>query len=339
MIFVVTGGCLAVGLAVFTDVFDSSSSSPSSSSASTSTSTAAPVQPVATTTTPPASSPTATPTQQPSDFQAPPLPRYTTIGTYRTLETYPHDPKAFAQGLEVKNTTHLYESIGLYGQSAMRIVETKTGRVTLETTMDPAFFGEGATLVTPTDGSEPFLLQLTWKEQTAFLYHAETLQEISRFPYQTTNTQGWGAAYDTHQDVVYVTDGTEFVHTWKMVRNDKGQWSYQEISKIPVTFELNRPDMQGPQTLKQVNEIEYDPTTRTLLANVWFQNVIIRIDIASGRVTHTYDLTAIYPDRTPEADVLNGIAVIPNQPGRLYVTGKLWPHLFYIELVDGPART
>ena len=274
-----------------------------------------------------------------SAFQPLPVPRYTQRGTYRLLEIYPHDPQAFSQGLEVKNATHLYESIGLYGESAMRIVETKTGDVTRETVMPQAFFGEGVTLVQGDSGNhKPYLLQLTWQEKIAFTYHPETLEELSRFPYETTNTQGWGMAYDMHKDVVYVTDGTEFVHTWKLTTRDDGV-SYQEIAKVAVTFEFEPPpsdgtSSNGPRTLARINELEYDPTTRTLLANVWYENVLVRIDIPTGKVIKVYDLSSIYTNRDPEADVLNGIAAIPNQPGRFYVTGKKWPSLYYIELVE-----
>ena len=264
------------------------------------------------------------------------LPRLRTKrGTYRLMDRWPHDPAAFCQGLEVKNQTHLYESIGLYGDSAMRIVETRTGEVKLENTMPATYFGEGVSFITDSSGSgDPYLLQLTWKERTAFLYDPETLEEVSRFPYETTNKQGWGIAYDMHRHVAYVTDGTEFVHTWKLIAADDGTVSYQEIAKVPVTIQLSDANSDTPQTLRRINELEYDPSTRTLLANVWFENVLIRIDVDSGFVTRVYDLSSIYTDRDPSADVLNGIAIIPNEPGRLYVTGKLWPTLYYIELVD-----
>ena len=349
--------------AVSTDTFDKSSppvSTQSSSSASASE------EDVSTTKNSPSASPTSTNTHQsdastnaptsptkasttqeanePTETETSSQPLYTQRGSYRLLDQWPHDTKAYCQGLEVKNKTHLYESIGLYGESAMRIVETRTGMVTLQTNMADAYFGEGVTLVhPPNDDLDPYLLQLTWREKTAFTYHPETLEQLASFSYQTTNSQGWGGAFDLHQKdkhIVYVTDGTQFVHTWQMSQNNNndndqvvpGTWSYQEIAKVPVTFHF--PEMQGPSNLRHVNELEYDPFTRTLLANVYFENVLIRIDIDTGFVTKVYDLSSLYTDRTPEADVLNGIAVIPNEPGRLYVTGKLWPFLYYIELVD-----
>jgi glutamine cyclotransferase len=272
---------------------------------------------------------------------------YTQRGTYRIHAQYPHDPKAFCQGLEVKNDTHVYESVGNYGVSAIRIVQITTGQVTLETPMDGDLFGEGVTLVTPPSPNEkddnesslsPFLIQLTWREQTAVMYHPETLVETGRFLYETTNTQGWGIAYNVHQpgkqNLVYVTDGTQFVHTWVLEQDDElGDWSYRELSKVPVTFHLEGRS-EEPVTLNRINELEYDAYTGTLLANVWFQDVLIRIDVQSGFVTKVYDFSKLYKDRAPGSDVFNGIAAIPNRPGHYYVTGKWWPVLYHIELIE-----
>ena len=277
------------------------------------------------------STPKEAPQTTPTAPTAPTTAVYTQRGSFRVEAEYPHDPQAFCQGLEVKNDTHLYESIGLYQQSAMRIVELRTGNVQQETSMEDELFGEGATLI---QSPEPLLVQLTWKEKTALVYHPESLAEIERFPYQTTNGQGWGIAYDTHRPgIVYVTDGTEFVHTWELERDVTGSLSYQETSKVPVTFQFpESPD--GPVTLKRINELEYDPHTRTLLANVWYQDVLVRIDIDTGFVTKVYDLTSLYKDRAPGADVFNGIAVIPDKPGQFYATGKLWPVLFHLTLLE-----
>jgi hypothetical protein len=53
-------------------------------------------------------------------------PKETPLYTYRVVQTYPHDPKAFTQGLEYYNG-FLYESTGLEGQSSLRKVELRTG--------------------------------------------------------------------------------------------------------------------------------------------------------------------------------------------------------------------
>ena len=61
---------------------------------------------------------------------------------------------------------------------------------------------------------------------------------------------------------------------------------------------------------------------------------IARISPETGKVLSWIDLTGILPlaDRRANVDVLNGIAY-DEEKERLFVTGKLWPKLFEIELV------
>ncbi|HEY1768472.1 MAG TPA: glutaminyl-peptide cyclotransferase, partial [Terracidiphilus sp.] len=48
--------------------------------------------------------------------------------TYKIIHTYPHDPRAYTQGLLYQDG-HLYESTGLNGRSSLRMVDLETGRV------------------------------------------------------------------------------------------------------------------------------------------------------------------------------------------------------------------
>jgi glutamine cyclotransferase len=62
----------------------------------------------------------------------------------------------------------------------------------------------------------------------------------------------------------------------------------------------------------------------------------LRIDPASGQVTGVVDMAGLLDFAPPAAqptDVLNGIAY-NEESGRLFVTGKLWPAVFEIELVE-----
>ncbi len=71
-----------------------------------------------------------------------------------------------------------------------------------------------------------------------------------------------------------------------------------------------------------------------ILANVWKTERIARIAPESGRVTAWIDLSGILKAEEGSApvDVLNGIAYDAAND-RLFVTGKLWPKLFEIEIV------
>jgi glutamine cyclotransferase len=89
----------------------------------------------------------------------------------------------------------------------------------------------------------------------------------------------------------------------------------------------------------RLNELEW--VDGELFANVWGQDVIARIDASTGRVLGWIDLTGLLkPEErgTTSADaVLNGIAY-DGKRHRLFVTGKLWPKLFEIQVVKDQNR-
>src|SRR5688572_18603929 len=60
----------------------------------------------------------------------------------KILRTFPHDRKAFTQGL-LFYEGHLYESTGLQGQSTLRRVDLETGVVQSQVTLEAPLFGEG----------------------------------------------------------------------------------------------------------------------------------------------------------------------------------------------------
>jgi len=266
--------------------------------------------------------PTTTTTTTPS--VAPPTPLLTTVGSFELLETVPHDSDAFTQGLQLVNGT-LYEGTGLYGESEMRIVDLQTGAVLDRHVMDGQYFGEGISYYADETTGQGKLIQLTWKEQTGFLYDPATLEATGNFTYETTTTQGWGISYRPASHEFLVSDGSQYIHTWD------ASTLQETTQKVPVT--VLREGMLQASTVRQINELEWDPFTDTLLANVWFRDVILRINVQTGFVTKIYDLGSLFTNRPASADVLNGIAVT-EVPNELWVTGKLWPSMFRIRLID-----
>ena len=114
---------------------------------------------------------------------------------------------------------------------------------------------------------------------------------------------------------------------------------------MSVTYQYS--DMDAPMSMNRLNELEYDPVTNTILANVWLTNMIVRIDIASGFVLTIYDFSTLYTDRTTKADVFNGIALTYDalqqfnnnnttgiQTDQVWVTGKFWPSMYRVQLID-----
>lgn len=83
-------------------------------------------------------------------------------------------------------------------------------------------------------------------------------------------------------------------------------------------------------------------STMSILANVWYQDVLIRIDPVTAKITRVYDLSDIYPydqRKKDGADCLNGISVTGKESSEeegleLWVTGKLWPKMYRIRLID-----
>lgn len=225
--------------------------------------------------------------------------------------TYPHDPQAFTQGLFYKDG-FLYESTGRNGQSTVRKVELASGRPVQKKDIAAEFFGEG---IADIDGK---IVALTWQSQTGFVFDLKTFALKQRFKYAG---EGWGLASDQKQ--LYMSDGSAFI---RVLNGD-----LQEVRRFQV--------LADGAPIDRLNELEW--VDGELFANVWGTDVIARIDPASGRVTGWIDLRTLLPANQRGTDsvdaVLNGIAY-DSKKRRLFVTGKLWPKLFEIELVKIERR-
>ena len=83
----------------------------------------------------------------------------------------------------------------------------------------------------------------------------------------------------------------------------------------------------------RLNELEC--VGSTVWANVWLTDRIVAINAIDGRVTAVVDASDLPVDRSSLApdDVLNGIAHDPDTDHFL-LTGKRWPSLFEVELVE-----
>jgi glutamine cyclotransferase len=222
--------------------------------------------------------------------------------------TYPHDPQAFTQGLFIKDG-QLYETTGQKGQSSLRKVDLRTGKVLQKKDLADEYFGEGSTPVGDT------IVGLTWQSNVGFIYDAKTFALKGRFNYKG---EGWGLASDAKN--VYMSDGSAEIR----ILDPK---TLEERRRVKVTAE--------GKPVTQLNELEV--VDGELYANVWGTDAIARIDPASGNVVGWIDLTGLLPPAqrgTSSVDaVLNGIAW-DGKHRKLYVTGKLWPKLYEIELVQ-----
>jgi glutamine cyclotransferase len=265
----------------------------------TATSTLAPTVP-ASPTAAPVDSPTFTETHTPAPA-ATTTPRY----TYNIIHTYPHDREAYTQGLIFVDGI-FYESTGLRGASTLRKVAVETGEVLQIYALPDQYFGEGLTLF----GDR--LIQLTWQSQIGFVYDRDSFALLDTFSYPT---QGWGLTHDTQH--LIMSDGSATLHFLD-------PQTFAERRQVQVY------DENGP--VARLNELEY--IDGQVYANVYQTDRVARIDPQSGRISAWIDLAGLLQpeDLNPPVDVLNGIAYDPGGD-RLFVTGKLWPKLFEIELV------
>ena len=229
----------------------------------------------------------------------------TPIYTYRVVNVYPHDRKAFTQGLAFDEGV-LYEGTGLLARSSLRRVELETGQVLRRHSLPANLFGEGVTVF----GDR--IIQLTWKSHVGLMYDKETFERQRDFTYPT---EGWGLTHDGQR--LIISDGSSTLHFLDPETLEEIGWIDVHDDGIPVT---------------RLNELEY--VQGEVFANVWKTDLVARIDPETGQVVGWIGLAGLLSpeDRDGPIDVLNGIAYDPEND-RLFVTGKLWPRLFEIKLV------
>lgn len=225
---------------------------------------------------------------------------------YRVVRTYPHDSRAFTQGLLFDGGV-MYESTGQETESWLREVDIATGKAVRQHNLDPSLFGEGITML----GDRIF--QVTWQNHAGFVYDKATFRQLSRFSYQT---EGWGLA--TAADKIVMSDGSN-------VLSFHDPETFAVVSKIEV--------YDNEKEVTSLNELEY--VDGEIWANIWFADEIARIDPVSGKVNGYIDLRNLYPatERNAEADVLNGIAY-DAATKRIFVTGKKWDRMFEIVVTE-----
>ena len=228
------------------------------------------------------------------------------IQGHRVVATYDHDPRAYCQGLLFADGA-LYESTGRIGTSSVRRVALATGKVEKRIDLPGSLFGEGLAL----HGEE--LFQLTWKAGDVHVFDRKTFKVTRNMHY---DGEGWGLTSDgTH---LIMSNGSSILS----VRDPQ---TFDEVRRIRVTA-LGK-------SVSDLNELEF--VEGEIWANVWQLDHIARIDPKTGNVLGWIDLTGIFDHQSiSDTDaVLNGIAY-DEKTKRIFVTGKLWPKLFEIEVID-----
>lgn len=226
--------------------------------------------------------------------------------TYEVINAYPHDATAFTQGLAFDDGL-LYEGTGRKGESSLRKVQLETGAVMQSISLPDDYFGEGITIC----GDR--IVQLTWRSGIGFVYDSNDLRLLDSFTY---DTEGWGITHDGER--LIMSDGTARLY-------------FLNPDTHLVEYYVTVYDRGA--AVSRLNELEF--INGLVYANVWQTDTIAMINPADGRVTGWLDLSGLLDTRpiSGQIDVLNGIAY-DAAGDRLFVTGKLWPWLFEIRMLQ-----
>jgi glutamine cyclotransferase len=227
---------------------------------------------------------------------------------FEIINEYPHDIKAYTQGLEFYNG-ELYESTGQRGTSTLRKVDYKTGEVVRKIDLDPKHFGEGLTVLNDE------IYQLTWESRVGFVYNPTDFTKTKTFNYKKSN-QGWGICNDGK--TLYKSDGTEKI--WTLNPETLEEEDYIQI-------------YNNSSRINSVNELEW--IDGKIYANIYQRNGIAIINPTNGAVEAVVNCNSLRKKVTQHGklDVLNGIAFNPDTK-TIFVTGKNWDKLFEIKLID-----
>jgi len=237
------------------------------------------------------------------------------FGNLQPLNTYIHDEKCFTQGL-LYHDNKLYESCGLYGKSSLRVMDAKSKNLLTKIKIDDKYFAEGITILNNK------LYMLLWQQQFVLVFDLKTLKQVDMKYIETFKKEGWGLTTDgTH---LIVSDGSDRIQFYEV----KSDLKYlKKVKEIVVR------DPSTQRSVDRINELQY--VNDSIYANIWYKDVIIRINAKNGIIHDKYDLSSIYPrnKRSRTADCLNGIAYDPSDKTFL-LTGKLWDKYYKVDLMS-----
>lgn len=233
---------------------------------------------------------------------------------YQIVNEYPHDTLSYTEGLQYIDGK-LYESAGMNKHSDIHVADLITGKVLQRHKLDDKYFGEGITVL----NGKAF--QMTYQENTCFVYDPKTFKLLKTFTYNFG--EGWGMTTDGKNLIVSNGSSTIFFINPE---------TFRIISQIDVN------NQYGSQS--KINELEY--IKGSIYANVYGEDVILKIDPANGRILGQVNMSNLrikygYPavnDTTkPESapEVMNGIAY-DSVTNRIFITGKYWPKVFEVKL-------
>ena len=285
------------------------------------------------------------------------------IQTLSVLRSFPHDSAAFTEGLCFAPSTAasaaisdrnplVLESTGIWRASTLRLTDLHTGRVLRELRLTTDEFGEG-TAVVGADG-EPSVLQLTYQNGTAYQYPLSALlgppdafdvsaaaSRVASYTYPKFVREGWGLAAWPGSASLFMSDGTNTVHELHAANFSHVRSHTIVLDNAPGQADAARP-AASPLSF---NELEL-LSPELLLANLYPTRCLALVNLTSARLLSVVQADGegepLYRSPFPALEVLNGIAYRPGSAGSshgvLLVTGKLWPRLYQVTIVERSGR-
>ena len=230
---------------------------------------------------------------------------------FKVINTYPHSKESYTEGFLFYNN-QLFESTGSpeefpEARSVFGIVDLNTGKIDIKAELDRNnYFGEGIVIL---NGK---IFQLTYKNQTGFIYDLKSYKQTGSFRY--SNKEGWGLTTDGKN--IIMSDGTSII-------------TYLDPDSMKVVKTLNV-TFNGSSVL-YINEFEF--IDGYLYANIWTTNNIARIDPSTGAIVGIIDLSSLFYEAKKSytlSEATNGIAYDSSRD-RIFVTGKFWPTIYQIK--------
>jgi len=230
--------------------------------------------------------------------------------SYSVPHYFPHDTTLFTEGFLFHNG-ELFESTGSpddlpQTKSLIGTDNLTTGKFSKKIELDKTkYFGEGIAFLNNK------LFQLTYKNQTGFIYDATSFKKIGQFKYN--NLEGWSLT----------TDGTSLI-----MSDGTNKLTFFEPKQLTPVKTLHVSKNGIPQD--SLNELEY--IKGFIYANVWMSDMIYKINPSTGEVVGKLDFSFLTQDaknKSAGADVVNGIAY-DSVSDKIYVTGKMWPNIYQV---------
>ena len=246
----------------------------------------------------------------------------TPIYGYKIIHSYPHDTLAFTEGLSFYNGL-MIEGTGIPGHSSLRKYRLNTSEILNFLSVSKKYFAEGITIF------DNKIVQITEDANIAFIYKLDDLSLVDSFNY---STRGWGIAWNG-VDLI-MSDGSANLYFLDTIHFN-----------VHRTIKVSCCDT----AVDKLNELEF--VDGEIFANIWPGTLIACISPDDGRVKHWINLEGMLDPVEISQEGLsilqgydlslsvakeacpNGIAYNP-ATGKLFVTGKLWPAIFEIEITE-----